>query len=104
MADTCVQSITGILSTMLVIVINCLRLFVVVINCCHGDGSDGRHVCTNVYTYYQATMVIVINCLRLSAVVIYCCHGDGSDGKRVCSKYISRPYALLSGYYVGYSD
>ena len=31
---------------MLVIVINYLRLFVVVIYCYHGDGSDGRHVCT----------------------------------------------------------
>ena len=34
-------------ATMLEIVINCLRLFVVVIYCYHGDGSDGRHVCTN---------------------------------------------------------
>ena len=25
---------------------NCLRLLVVVIYCCRGDGSDGRHVCT----------------------------------------------------------
>ena len=31
-------------ATMLEIVINCLRLFVVVIYCYHGDG---RHVCTN---------------------------------------------------------
>ena len=38
-------------ATMLEIVINCLRLFVVVIYCYHGDGSDGRHVCTN-HTYY----------------------------------------------------
>ena len=32
-------------ATMLEIVINCLRLFVVVIYSYHGDGSDGRHVC-----------------------------------------------------------
>ena len=32
----------------------CLRLFVVVIYCYHGDGSDGRHVCTKYHghTYY----------------------------------------------------
>ena len=29
-----------------IIVINCLKLFVVVIYCYYGDGSDGRHVCT----------------------------------------------------------
>ena len=29
---------------MLEIVINCLRLFFVVIYCYHGNGSDGRHV------------------------------------------------------------
>ena len=52
---------------MLEIVINCLRLFVVVIYCYHGDCSDGRHVCTKYHShthYYQATMLeIVINCL-----------------------------------------
>ena len=39
---------------MLEIVINCLRLFVVVIYCYHGNGSDGRHVCTKYHghTYY----------------------------------------------------
>ena len=35
----------------------CLMLFVVVIYCYHGDGSDGRHVCTkyhgHTYYYYQ---------------------------------------------------
>ena len=39
--------------------INCLKLFVVVIYCYHGDGSDGRHVCTKYHGhthYYQATM------------------------------------------------
>ena len=39
-------------ATMLV---NCLRLFVVVIYCCHGD--DGRHVCSKYHGhthYYQA--------------------------------------------------
>ena len=25
-------------------ILNCLRLFVAVIYCCHGDGSDGKHV------------------------------------------------------------
>ena len=43
------------------------------IHCCHGDGSDGRHVCSKYHGhthYYQATMlVIVINCLRLFVVV-----------------------------------
>ena len=28
--------------------------------CCHGDGNDGWHVCTNYY---------VVNCLRLFVVV-----------------------------------
>ena len=97
---------------MLAIVIYCLRLFN--FYCCHGDGSDGRHVysmyyghmhnycfrgdvsdgrhvCTKYHGhthYYQATMlVIVINCLRLFVVVIYCYHGDGSDGRHVCTKY-----------------
>ena len=47
--------------------------------CYHGDGSDGRHVCTK----YQATMLeIVINCLRLFVVAIYCYHGDGSAGRQ----------------------
>ena len=47
---------------MLVIVINCLRLFVVVIYCYHGDGSDGRHVCTKYHGhthYYQATTLVI---------------------------------------------
>ena len=68
---------------------NCLRLFK--LYCCHGDGSDGRHVCSKYHGhthYYQATMlVLVINCLRLFVVVIYCYHGDGSDGRHVCTKY-----------------
>ena len=59
---------------MLVIVINWLRLFVVVIYCYHGDGCDGRHVCTKYHGhthYYQATILeIVINCLRLFVVVM----------------------------------
>ena len=50
---------------------NCLRLFK--LYCCHGDGSDGRHVCSKYHGhthYYQATMLeIVINCLRLFFVV-----------------------------------
>ena len=51
---------------MLVKVINCLRLSAVVIYCCHGDGSGGRHVNHSHTHYYQATMlVIAINCLRL---------------------------------------
>ena len=66
---------------------NCLSLFN--IYCCHGDGSDGRHVCTKYHGhthYYQATMLqIVINCLRL---FLFCCyHGNGSDGRHVCTKY-----------------
>ena len=38
---------------MLVIVINCLRQFVVAIYCYHGDGSDGRHVYHSHIYYYQ---------------------------------------------------
>ena len=33
--------------------VDCLRLFVVVIYCYHGNGSDGRHVCANTYYYQQ---------------------------------------------------
>ena len=36
-------------ATMLV---NWLRLSAVVIYCCHGDGSDGRHVCSRVSRPY----------------------------------------------------
>ena len=90
---------------MLVIVINCLRLFAVVsFCCCHGDGSDGRHVCSmyrgHTYYYLPTLFVIVINCLRL-VVVIYCYHGDGSDGRHVYK--VSRPYVLLSATYIGNS-
>ena len=64
--------------------------------CCHGDGSDGRHLCTKYHGYmhyYQATMlIIVINCLRLFVVVIYCYHGNGSDGRHVCAKYHGHTY------------
>ena len=37
----------------------CLRLFVVVIYCYHGDGSDGRHVCTKYHghTYYYQQLI-----------------------------------------------
>ena len=39
--------------------------------CYHGDGSDGRHVCSKHTHHYQSTMlVIVINFLRLFAFVI----------------------------------
>ena len=43
-----------------VIVSNCLRLFVVVIYCYHGDGSDGRHVCTKYHghTYYYQKLTL----------------------------------------------
>ena len=46
-------------ATMLEIVINCLRLFVVVIYCYHGDGIDGRHVCTKYHghTYYYQELI-----------------------------------------------
>ena len=73
------------------------------IYCCHGDGSDGRHVCTKYHGhthYYQATMLeIVIKCLRLFVVVIYCYHGDGSH---VCTKYHGHTYYYqqLIGCYV----
>ena len=55
-----------------------------VVGCYHGDGSDGRHVCTKYHGhthYYQATMAMVV-----------------MGGMCV------RPYTLLSGYYVGNSD
>ena len=58
---------------------NCLRLFVVVICCCHGDGSDGRHVFTQYHGHTH---------LRLFVVVI----GDGSDGGHVCTKYRGHTY------------
>ena len=42
--------------------------------CCHGDGSDGRHVCSKYHghtPYYQATMLErVINCLRLLSFIV----------------------------------
>ena len=46
-------------TTMLVIVINCLRLSAVVIYCYHSDGSDGRHVCTKYHghTYYYQQLI-----------------------------------------------
>ena len=73
---------------MLVIVINCLLSFC----CCHGDGSDGWHVCTKYHghtQYFQATMlVIVINCPRLFIVDIYCYR----DGRHVCTKYHGHTY------------
>ena len=44
---------------MLEIVTNWQRLFVVVIYCYHGDGSDGRHVCTKYHghTYYYQQLI-----------------------------------------------
>ena len=79
---------------MLEIVINCLRLFVVVIYSYHGDGSDGRHVCLKYHGHtHYCLLEIVINCLRLFVVVIY---GNGS----AYVYKVSQPYALLSGYYV----
>ena len=54
------------------------------IYCCHGDGSDGRHVCSGHMHHYQATMLVI--CLRLS---FCCCHGDGSDGRHVCSSIMA---------------
>ena len=42
--------------------------------CCHGDGSDGKHVCSKYHGhthYYQATMLErVINCLRLLSFIV----------------------------------
>ena len=83
MGDKCVQSITAIRTIIRLLCDQLLKALC----CCHGDGSDWRHVYHGNAHYYQATMlVIVINCLRLFVVVIYCCHGDGSDGRHVCSK------------------
>ena len=56
------------------------------IYCCHGDGSDGRHVCTKYHGhthYYQAT-IIVINCLRLFVIV--------TMAWAACVYKVSRPY------------
>ena len=60
-------------ATMLVIVINCLRLSAVVIYCYHGDGSDGRYVCTKYHChthYYQATMLEIV--INLSEAICCC--------------------------------
>ena len=47
MGGMCVQSITAICTIIrLLCWWYCLRLFVVVIYCYHGDGSNRRHVCT----------------------------------------------------------
>ena len=64
------------------------------IYCWHGDGSDGRHVCSvsQATHYFQATMVS--NCLRLFAVVIYCCHSDGSDGRHMYTKYHGHTHTI----------
>ena len=79
MGDTCVQSITAIHT---IIRLLCLRLSAVVIYCCHGDGSDGRHVCSKYHGFY---------------------HGDGSDGRHVCTRYHGHTYYYqqLVGCYVG---
>ena len=61
MGDTCVQSIRTIIRLLCMLEI----VFVVVIYCYHGNGSDGQHVCTKYHGhthYYQATMLV--NCLR----------------------------------------
>ena len=42
---------------MLEIVINCLRLFVVVIYSYHGNGSDGRHTKYHGHTYYYQQLI-----------------------------------------------
>ena len=52
---------------MLEIVINCLRLFVVIYSY-HGDGSDGRHVCSKYHGHTQVTM------LEIVPEAICCCH------------------------------
>ena len=59
-----VQSNTDYQATMLVIVINCLRLSVVVIYCYHSDGSDGRHVCTK---YHGHTHYLLVHMLEVVA-------------------------------------
>ena len=86
MGDTCVQSITAIrrlpealsfivAMAMVVMGVMCVQsimtihtiirllcwLFVVVIYCCHGDGSDGRHVCTKYHghTYYYHHRAVI---------------------------------------------
>ena len=62
--DMCVQSITAIHTIIMLVIV--LRLSAVVIYFCHGDGSDGRHVCSS---YYQElTVEIVSNLVLLRSV------------------------------------
>ena len=77
---------------MLVIVINCLRVFC----CCyHGDGSDGRHVCSKYHghtyrllcTWLLVMVVMGDTCVQIIIVINYLVVGDGSDGRHVCLKY-----------------
>ena len=65
---------------------------------CHGDGSDGGHVCSKYHGhmhYYQATLLeIVINCLRLFVTMAMVVMGG------MCTKYRGH-YQQLIGCYVG---
>ena len=56
---------------MLEIVINCLRLFVVVIYCYHGDGSDGRHVYKVSWPY---ALLLGYYVGKIVPEAICCCH------------------------------
>ena len=75
-------------ATMLEIVINCLRIFVVVIYCYHGDGS---HLCTKYHCH-----------MHLEIAICCCYHGDGSDGRHVYHGH-TYYYQQLIGRYVGNS-
>ena len=59
----------------------CLRLN---IYCCHGDGSDGRHVCSKYRGHLHYNQATEANLL----LSFCCCHGDGSDG---CVYKVSLP-------------
>ena len=58
MVGMCVQRITAI---------HTIIVPEAVIYCCHGDGSDGRHVCSKYHGHTQATMVVVT-----MAMVVMC--------------------------------
>ena len=73
-------------------------LFVVVIYCYHGDGSDRRHVCTKYHgnTYYYQQIIGCYVGLRLFVVGG---EGNGSGGAHLYTKYHGRTqhYLLVIG-------
>ena len=50
-----------------------MRVFAVVILLLHGDGSDGRHVCTKYHghtQYFQATMLVIARGYLLLSFIV----------------------------------